>query len=312
MERMYTMRVNTILESMYPNYDIVNPPTTMELIEKTHRELFNFEYPWYTDDVTTKDNFEIMFCARYLMDQIGVETVSMFRHFIWATLFANAEKYRQLFKSLVDYDLLYTFEETETENGDNTTTETEHSEQDTTQDKNITSEQTKAGTVESSVDSAQNQTDNVTSNTTEGITASQDSNTTKNSQGLKSDTPQINFSENDYASELTRDQGTDAVTDESSSDTTTEGTSKLVRENSVNGTTTDTDNTTITNIGADKTTGNVTGDKSKNVSNEHKISRTRKGFSGDRSDLIIKYRQTILNINKMIVDDCKNLFMGVW
>lgn len=40
--------------------------------------------------------------------------------------------------------------------------------------------------------------------------------------------------------------------------------------------------------------------------------KTDHGFIGDKSDAILKYRQTIININREILKQCDQLFMGIW
>lgn len=91
-------------------------------------------------------------------------------------------------------------------------------------------------------------------------------------QSIHSDNPQVNFSGSDYASGMDRGKNT--------------GT-----------------NTTDSNTGANGTTDF-------NATNSDIISDT--GFDGSYSLEIQRYRETILNLNKRICDDCRELFYQLY
>lgn len=320
MERIYTIRLQTILESLYPDYNIVNPPFTPELIDKTHSKLFDFDYPWYEDGTKSKDNFETMFCATYLMEQISVETVALFKHYLWTTLIANMPEYTQIFKSLVDYDLLYTFEETESSTvvDSGITVDTTERQRDLSKNGAVKTSIDNTETINNTTDSISvgTNTENSNSTNTDTTTGSSDTEYSSNTQDLTSDTPQINFASNDYASGLNRGQKIDTTGITTESDTTTENQSSVNGESSVS------DHSTSS--GENKLNGNTktenesqdteSSSENHNIKNDlnRNIETTRRGFNGDRSELILKYRKTIYNLNKKIVDDCKKLFMGVW
>ena len=120
------------------------------------------------------------------------------------------------------------------------------------------------------------------SESTHKDTVALDSNTTSQmtneSQSIHSDNPQVNFSGTDYASGMDRGK---------------------TESNGTNGTVTNTVNNGQ-HSGKDTETKDFTAD------NNDKI--TESGFIGSYSDEIAKYRDIIVNINKRICDDCKELF----
>lgn len=103
---------------------------------------------------------------------------------------------------------------------------------------------------------------------------------TSDSQNITSDAPQINFSKNDYASGMTRGQNKNSV--KNSEKKTTSGSAT---------------NSTV----------------SKNIDDKNRtLKHEEKGFSGSYQEEIKKIRENILNINKMICDDCYDLFMLIY
>lgn len=113
---------------------------------------------------------------------------------------------------------------------------------------------------------------------------------TSKAKDLKSDLPQANYNNLDYGTSL--------------NEIDTTGTNKSIRDSSTNATNTldstsevNTNNNTSTNANANDT-----------------YSRIRKGLSGSRSltQLNVEYRESLINIDKMIVDELKDLFMTLW
>ena len=98
-------------------------------------------------------------------------------------------------------------------------------------------------------------------------------NNTTNTQAINSDNPQITIQTEDYASEMSRGQSTSQGTgSETSSDTS------AVNENT-----------------------------------SRDESRSESGYRGRRKgDVIKEYRESILNLNQMLLEECKDLFLGVW
>jgi hypothetical protein len=101
---------------------------------------------------------------------------------------------------------------------------------------------------------------------------------------LESDAPQANYAGLDYASKLndTTDTKNDTVTTDNNNTTTNTGTNNTTN-----------DNTSTTN---------------------DNYTKTNKGNSGSKSftELILEYRESLINIDSMIIDELKDLFMSIY
>ena len=53
-------------------------------------------------------------------------------------------------------------------------------------------------------------------------------------------------------------------------------------------------------------------DSTANTNSEQDRLRTEKGHRQSQSDLLLKYRETFINIDLMIIEELETLFMGVW
>jgi hypothetical protein len=109
-------------------------------------------------------------------------------------------------------------------------------------------------------------------------------NGTDTSKSLESDAPQANYAGLDYASKLndTTDTKNDTVTTDNNNTTTNTGTNNTTN-----------DNTSTTN---------------------DNYTKTNKGNSGSKSftELILEYRESLINIDSMIIDELKDLFMSIY
>lgn len=102
--------------------------TIMEMIEN-NVVIFDFDYPFYNEDI--KPNFEQLFIDYFYFDEIGVETVSRFKHLLknklnlimpyWNKIFLSSELEMRI---LDNYSVTETFEKTTTNDntGNNTNT----------------------------------------------------------------------------------------------------------------------------------------------------------------------------------------------
>lgn len=69
------------------------------------------------------------------------------------------------------------------------------------------------------------------------------------------------------------------------------------------------DSKSVTNVGG-SSEANSSDTMSSSTSGDQKA--VSRGFSGDRSQLLMSYRQTLLNIDMMVVGELDSLFMRVW
>lgn len=101
--------------------------------------LFNFEYPFYVDDVQAKKNFETKFIDYYFFDEIGAETFPRWEHQLKSRLTMKMPYWKQLYETelacrdidfMLNKDLRETFirevegQENDVRNGNNDVTST--------------------------------------------------------------------------------------------------------------------------------------------------------------------------------------------
>ena len=223
--------------------------TGFDLVEKYYSKLFDFDFPFYVENEKIKAEFEKYLCYTYFNESIGFETPDAWKFAFKQKMLEIMPYYKELYRTtLFEYEPLINRVFTSSDKV-NETGITDY-----------TSNGNTAGKSE---------------NSTNGKGSS-----TSDSQNITSDAPQINFSQNDYASSMTRGQNKNSV------------------ENSEKKTTSDSASSSTVSKNID--------DKNKSISHEEK------GFSGSYQDEIKKIRENILNINKMICDDCYDLFMLIY
>jgi hypothetical protein len=136
-------------------------------------------------------------------------------------------------------------------------------------------------------DTTTNATESTQSDTGDGT---QTIDETGSSKLIKSDTPQANYNGLDYASEL--NDNTDS------------------RNNTV---TTNNNNTTTVNKSDEiNSTKHIT--NTDTITDTESYSKTTQGNNGSKSftNLIIEYRESLINIDKMIIDELQDLFMSIY
>ena len=62
----------------------------------------------------------------------------------------------------------------------------------------------------------------------------------------------------------------------------------------------------------DKTNGTASSNATSQNSTDENYTRVQTGFDGVASELLLKYRETFLNIDIMIIEDLQDLFMKIW
>lgn len=108
----FTQTLGSILESYsFPNVVPHDTPWNTMCVEKivadNKKYLFDFSFPWYNNDKDSLDNFETMFCYRFYMEQIGFESVGLFKQRLQSKLLENMDRWTKLFKSTeIEYDPL--------------------------------------------------------------------------------------------------------------------------------------------------------------------------------------------------------------
>lgn len=328
------------------------------LITTYANKVFDFDYDFYNTDTQAKKSFEQLFCMRYLMEEVGQETIELFKINLWDRLLEIMPYYSSLWKSMnFDYDPLNNYDLNTSEDANYSKKQTDigtqsnntvmsgnketNSSGSNSQDTEFTPQTTTS--VETSRENENTRTDNLqqtdsfTTTRTDDLSESINGNTTQQSdyQDIVSDTPQVTVETNDYASSLTRreqeDTGTETRTRTNTGTQENEGSSNSSNTGTVKDEGTETQTETTTKSGKDTTsvsgtstsnateeenrTTNVTGNTSNTLDEDgtNNLTRSVTGFSGaDRNELVLKYRETIIKFNTQLLDEFKNLFMGVF
>lgn len=214
-------------------------------IKDTANNLFNFSFPWYNNNADNSlDMFKIMFIEKHFTDEIGFETLALFKMKMQEIFLQKIPYYSELYKALhIEYEPLINYSVNSVNNGTNNSNvsgngKTLNSGSDSTA---ITAKDTdvfNSSENSKSTDAIDSTRDITTSNTTTDKTSnsgkdtvkmtgtnsdtSTDKTITKNNVGnqkLVSDFPQANFStKKDYAKSLDRfEENSDNNTDSSRS-----------------------------------------------------------------------------------------------
>ena len=234
--------------------------TIDEMVEKARELIFDFKYPFYTDEAQAKEEFEKMFILMHLRDNWGVETAGEFKYWLQRKLTLVSDGYRQLYETMkFEYNPIENHNIERTVDGSGKAKET-----------NINS-----GVVNNESNTNSNVTGN--SNTT--------GDRTSNNQTIHSDNPQVNFSGQDYASNMDRGQIKDDTTTNTNDNTTGK-----------------------TNFNSKQNANNIE-NRDREYSNNEKY--TEHGYLGNVQDAIKKERELIININRMLCEEMNDLFLLV-
>lgn len=284
------MKTTATLKSIFENWYALDNnlewpyltfPYPSAIIEEEKGKLFDFQYP--LNDVI-KNEFEQRFCMKYYLSEIGAETPMMFKHFLMTDLMIKSEKYNQLLKSVgLDYDIITQVNLT------TSGTETEKVERDS--QGNYTSINTDNRTETGSNTQENEETRNGTKETNENVNNHNITTNINTPQGQLQ-----NFLDDKYMSSASKSDDTNTG---NANETTTEnnnGTVKNSYNNQINA----------------SVTGNDTSSESldENRTKGHEV--TVKGSDGNKSQsqLIMEYRETIVNVIEMLIDDLSDLFLN--
>lgn len=256
--------------------------TQVRTLVENHFDLGLKDYPIFDENYRATLNGKII--DHYYFREIGQETAGLFRFYLNRTMNEIMPYYNQLYKSeLLEFNPLYNVDHT------------------------LTSD--KANTLNSSrADSSQSHGNGTTENTSSGITNDSNSSTatsTSNSEdknkNVHSDTPQgllaiDNIDDEVYASTA------DYSKNEANS------TSNSVGNSMHNGTTQSTQAGTNSNDVTMQSSGNSLQNGMENYIS-HVVG---KEGTETYSEMLIKFRETFLNIDMMIINELKDLFMNVY
>ena len=238
------------------------------------------DYPIFNEDYRNTLNNKIL--NHYKFREIGFETAGLFKDRLNERMNMIMPYYNQLYSSAeLEFNPLLNFSTNENSTGNDTNNTTT---QNTT---NSTTKDTVTDT--GSGEETSNETGNSTTESTD----------TKSRKDIGSDTPQGLLSldtidTNIYASTVAIGNETDEHNEESN--------------NTVNST----KNTSTTNTREADGNTNVTGNSTQSETKKNVYERIFSGFQGvSGSELLQKFRDTFLNIDRMVIDELNDLFMGV-
>lgn len=278
-----TITIKDILESysfpdVMPHNDPWNSLTTDQIIENGKDKFFDFTFPWYSNDNEGLEDFKNLFLRRYYMRQIGTETTSLFKLYMQAKLMEKMPIYKQLYdSSLLEYNPLV--------NRKLSTIRTIENEKENT-----------VKTTATGMSNSNNTEERTTAGETSGTSSTtNERNNEVNNQSVHSENPEVTVANNDYASSMDREKKTD---EENSTESVEASGTENVTEN-LEG-----------NQGTESSANSEeTGDSRENENVNEEI----EGFYGEsQAEAILKFRETMLNLNKMICDDMESLFLGYY
>lgn len=283
----YTTEVRFICETFAGLTESVGFSKTAEIIEKARPLIFDFDYPIF--DTEYKKILETKILKHFYTQEIGFEVVGLWKLYLDEKLNLIMPYYNQLYQSaLIKIEPLINIKNETTHNE----TANENNRQQNTSNDSTTENEKNSQTV----------TDTKTSNSSESRTNSGTTNSENDNWTLSSDTPQgglEGIKTMQYLTNATENKGTSSVNvngaDSSTSESSESGKNILSAERNKKGSKDNTFNSTA----------------EKNNALEYLTSN--KGISGvSESELLLKFRETFLNIDKMIIDDLSDLFMSVW
>lgn len=311
----YTTQVRKILENAYMHDHNLDHQWEMpfikprELCKTEYQVIFDFDFPLLAS--MTKQDLCTAILMHYYTREIGLETVELWKQFLDTRLNEIMPYYVQLESAKISLaDALINRNVTEklkrdgTENNDtsrkNNGSEESNgsfsSDNDSTSSNNATGSSTVNGTGDSSSNSTEDTTQNIESN----------------GKNLFSETPQdgleavINGTYLTTAT-ITNDNETTGRNTEGSQTVHNESEEKQTDSNESSGSTHNENSGTNKN---DKTTSFLE-DILHNKDYLENVSRETLGFEGDKLDVLLKYRDSILQIPRMIINDLADLFITI-
>ena len=234
--------------------------------------LFNFEYPFYIDDVEAKGKFEEKFILYYWNCEIGFETFARFQKALQARLTIKMPYYQQLYETeLKSKDINFLLNKDLTETITRELTGIENG----TGNKRLTNEQ--------SQDATTNLT--TTGEFTSSNQSSGDSKTSQMNDGVASASLDAN-----YLTGVSHDESSSTDNQQSNS------TSKNQQ------------NSTITGNQSEEETNRRENTQSETTS---LVSQGNIGITSS-AELLQKWREVLINIDEIIIEDCRDLFMRIY
>lgn len=290
----YTTEVRFICENSAGLSESEGADNIDSILDRCWNKVFNFDFPIFDE------NYRQVLCRKilkhYYTREIAHETVGRWKLAMNTKLNEIMPYYNQLYKSeLLEFNPFYDAELTRTRDGSGT--------RDTTGSTSNTS--TESGTNSKTNTVTSNETSSDTSDTTESNT----NNTVTNGNTLNrfSDTPQNSMDTqgiDDSVPLTTVTKINEDVNVNSTGSKTGKVDSIGIVDKTINDTIKGTDSREI----------NGSGTSTENVNSTDKYIETVIGKQGTESysSMLMKFRETFLNIDMMVIEDCGDCFFTLW
>lgn len=276
----YTTELRFICETSAGLTDSEGYTSTKEIIEKSRKKIFDFDYPIF--DENYRSVLETKIIKHYYTREIGAETVGLWKFWLDERMNRIMPYYNQLYKSeLLDFNPLYDTDITTDSN------RKEKHEENTTDSNvrtdNLASSNTRTDDLKTSNEHEDHDTDSGTNDSLQAY----------------SDTPQnglTGVTNLNYLTNATKNTGSDSNTHNNDGSYETKSTG------------------TQTNAATQTGTVSDSGTGTKNYDNVNDYLEHVKGKRGSESyaKMLQEYRKTFLNIDQMVINNLSDLFMGVW
>lgn len=297
----YTTELRFICEHDAGLYESKGYNNVNEILEACHSNVFNFDYPIF--DENYRAVLECKILKHYYTREICAETVGLWKLFLDARMNEIMPYYNKLYESeLIEYNPLYDTDYTREMDRDGSEDSTLHK----------TGTDTHTGTISDSGTRTNTRTNNLTATSIDtGTDAKSSTSREKNDHwDYYSDTPQGTVQDLSDLRYLTNARH---ITDD--------GNGSQASENITYGKT-----NTLTNTGTVGDSGTIGNTRTLNHSDGTNASTTKEVATTDdyiehvsgkmpgqsMAKMIIEFRNTLLNIDKMIIDELSDLFMGLW
>ena len=279
---------------------------TLELQEMKNKygiEIFDFNYPFYTEDKQIKQQFEDLFFQHYYFYEIGAETPERWKQMLKGRLKTIMPYYEQLYQTewfIVKKDMMVSKDlvETTIHTLKGTSQEQQHQQSEAEDTQN---QQSKTNGTSHNNSQQSSTSDSTGTSTGEGTSSNHQ---TDKESALENGVPQVSLS-----GDLTRiaDSTNESTTSSNSSSTaSSEETSVLEYQQ------------TDSQAGEQSTSSHsqTKGQQSNQQQNEleEKTEFHSKGDVGIQTPAyaITEWRKVIININQMILDDLRDLFILIY
>lgn len=332
----YTTQLRYICEQYAGLTESATYTQTPSVIAAARPKLFDFSYPIY--DSSYKSSLETKIINHFYLREIGAETASQFKFMLSRTMNEIMPYYNKLYKSAdMEYNPFYDADYYREHKGEDTKKSQKANSEEQTETGNTTQSNTYSGDTDSTTTKTLNLQDLTTHNTSDTKTLNTSDTKTLNTSDTKtlntkdttrkSDTPQgglTGIEGNDYLSEaiITDKTGTETIARTGTETLARTGTETDAKTGTETTARTGTDTTVLdeTQSGASSTTGTSSSTSQKEASGTENINGTDtyldhiygKMGSISYSKLLQEYRDALINIDMMIINELEVCFMNIY